>query len=262
MKLSSFKYKTRTGPDYRHGEQVTFLDIKHTFGLGNIRIGSWVTKDEKELAANIIFDALADLAFILSLPPHAIGLRGSLNLVFGSGGRMGVQAHYAPFQRELALAKNAGAGALAHEFWHAYDHYIAGKAFNLSASSKHVHFASNCWLENKPLIEHPLNHRLQSLFNTVLLTDCGSDKHDFVMRSVKADHLLNKRYYSIPTEMMARAFESVIETCTDISNSYLVAGTTTAEALALYPDQSHRDSIYQALIAYFKPLGDALQRNY
>lgn len=261
MKLTSFKYKSRKGPDYRHGEQVSFLDIKHTFGMGSIRVGSWVTREEKDLAANLIFDSLADLAFILALPPKAMGLRGQLNFAFGCGGRKGVQAHYAPYLRELALAKNAGAGALAHEFWHAFDHYIADKAFAIhspSDSRKKLLFASDCWLNNIPTIAHPLNNRLMSIFNTTLLSDDSLDKHDYVSRSVLADKAMSKNYFSLPTEMMARAFESAVETCTEISNPYLVSGTTTAKTLPLFPEIPHRHKIFIALQNYFQPLGMAL----
>ena len=37
---------TRQGPDYRFGEQVTFLDIKQTFGFSHVRVGRWVTREE------------------------------------------------------------------------------------------------------------------------------------------------------------------------------------------------------------------------
>ncbi len=263
MKLTSFKYKTRKGPDYRHGEQVSFLDIKHTFGMGNIRVGSWVTREERDLAANLVFDALADLAYILALPPQAMGLRGNLNLAFGSGGRKGVQAHYAPHYRELALAKNAGAGALAHEFWHAFDHYIADKAFDINDIEllpNRILFASDCWLKNKTQIAHPLNDRLINIFSAMLLSDDGQDKNDFVARSVKADLALSRNYFSLPTEMMARAFEAAVETCPDIENSYLVAGTTNPDVMPVFPDLTHRHRIYEALLAYFKPLGMALSK--
>ncbi len=89
MQLTSFKYKTRKGPDYRHGEQVSFIDIKETFGIGGIRIGKWVNTEEKDLAANLIFDSLADLAYLLALPPSAIGLRMQVlvHLLMSSGMR-------------------------------------------------------------------------------------------------------------------------------------------------------------------------------
>ncbi|MEZ8858445.1 MULTISPECIES: CLCA_X family protein [Vibrio] len=263
MKLTHFKYKTREGPDYRHGDQVSFMDIKQTFGMGSIRVGAWVTKEEKELAANLIFDSLADLAYILALPPEAIGLRGTLGLAFGSGGRKGVQAHYAPNQRELALAKNAGAGALAHEFWHAFDHYIAEKAFEIGDTSgprKQILFASDCWLHDRKVRPHPLNESLMSLFDATLLSDNNLDKHDYVARSVIADKAMSARYFSLPTEMMARAFESVIESCSDIKNAYLVDGTTKPDMYPVYPDMAHRKEIYQALQGYFAPLGRSLSK--
>ncbi|MFZ3438717.1 hypothetical protein L2D37_13330 [Vibrio harveyi] len=263
MQLTSFKYKTRKGPDYRHGEQVSFIDIKETFGIGGIRIGKWVNTVEKDLAANLIFDSLADLAYLLALPPSAIGLRGNLNLAFGTGGSKGVQAHYAPNQRELALAKNAGAGALAHEFWHAFDHYIAEKAFDIgdrSGPQRKTIFASDCWLHNAEHFPHPLNERLLKIFDTTLLSADGQDKHDYVTRSVKADKAMGASYFSQPTEMMARAFEAVVESCSGIENSYLVSGTTKADTIIVYPDIPHRQVIHQALQAYFRPLGEALSR--
>ena len=105
------RHYLREGPDYRFDEQVSFLDIKQQFGFANVRVGKWVSAEESRLAANLIFDSLADLAFILKLPPDAIGLRQTLNLDFGVCGQKGVQAHYVRHERILALAKNAGAGA-------------------------------------------------------------------------------------------------------------------------------------------------------
>ena len=68
----------RQGPDYRFDDQVDFNDIRDTFGFRTMVVGSWVNKQERLLAANLIYDALADLAQILSLPPTAIGLGVSL----------------------------------------------------------------------------------------------------------------------------------------------------------------------------------------
>ncbi|QFU24116.1 hypothetical protein FM038_019500 [Shewanella eurypsychrophilus] len=252
----------RVGPDYRFGEQVSFHDIKETFGLNHIRLGSWVEEDEKHKAANLIFDSLADLAFILKLPPIAIGLRQTLNLAFGSGGQQGVQAHYMPAGRELALAKNAGAGALAHEFWHAYDHYIAAKAFKTRERSGGTAFASNCWLTDVPSIKHPLNQRLELVFATTFLTPDGQDSHEYVDRAVALDKQYGRQYFSKPTELMARAFEACIESHPEISNTYLVNETLDSKLADAggYPELEHRNQIFNALIGYFEPLGEALSR--
>lgn len=249
---------TRHGPDYRFGEQVTFLDIKQTFGFSHVRVGRWVTRKESCIAANLVFDSLADLAFILKLPPLTLGLRQTVSLAFGHGGQKGVQAHYAPSTRELALAKNAGAGALAHEFWHAFDHYIAEKSFQ--SSTKRFQCASDLWLADLPIIEHPLNARLSDIFKMTFLTGNNDEPHDYVRRAIALDKKYQMQYFSRPTEMMARAFEACIESYTEISNPYLVSGTCFS-ALAkegAYPDESHRQRIFQVLINYFEPLGIAL----
>lgn len=248
----------RVGPDYRFGEQVSFSDIKKTFGLNHIRLGRWVEKDERDKAANLIFDSLADLAFILKLPPHALGLRQTLNLAFGTGGQKGVQAHYTPAHRELALAKNAGAGALAHEFWHAFDHYISSKAYYTSPVG--ISFASSCWLADTPPIKHPLNQRLEQLLATALLTNDGTDANEFVSRAVALDKKYGGQYFAKPTELMARAFEACIESYLDINNPYLVNETLNSSLAKVggYPTLEHRQRIFIALIAYFEPLGLAL----
>lgn len=251
----------RHGPDYRFGEQVTFLDIKQTFGFSHVRVGRWVTRDESRIAADLVFDSLADLAFILKLPPLTLGLRETVSLAFGHGGQKGVQAHYAPATRELALAKNAGAGALAHEFWHAFDHYIAAKSFK--PTNKRFQCASDLWLSDLPIIEHPLNARLSEIFKVTLLSGQGDEPHDYVRRAIALDKKHGMQYFSRPTEMMARAFEACIESYTDISNPYLVSGTRFS-AMAkegAYPDAAHRQVIFQALINYFEPLGIALGKN-
>jgi hypothetical protein len=250
----------RMGPDYRFDEQVSFVDVKEVFGLGHIRLGKWVENAERDKAANLIFDSLADLAFILKLPPKALGLRQTLNLAFGSGGQKGVQAHYAPDRRELALAKNAGAGALAHEFWHAFDHYIAPKSFQTPPSR--ISFASHSWIADVKPIVHPLNQRLERVFEVSMLSDDGDDEHDYVSRAIALDKQHATQYFSKPTELMARAFESCIESYADISNPYLVDETLKSALFDAggYPTIAHREQIFGALIDYFEPLGEALGR--
>ncbi|QSX31862.1 CLCA_X family protein [Shewanella cyperi] len=285
----SHRYK-RQGPDHREGEQVTFLEVKQHFGLGHVRVGSWVSREESLLAANLVFDALADLALILGLPPKALGLRESLNLAFGHGGREGVMAHYSPQERTLALAKNAGAGALAHEFWHAFDHFIAPKAFdldtgalNLARFSPGMLCASDLWLKDVPILSHPLNERLSELFRITMLSEDNQQPSDFVNRAVQLDRGSGYCYFSRPSELMARAFEACIETYGSyerldqdtgelypqpLVNPYLVTGTRAKSGTGrsgwgtmpdgAFPEESHRKLIHGALCCYFHPLGRAL----
>ena len=107
----------RNGPDHRSGADVSFLDIVKIFDFQRIKVGRWVTAAEQQLAANLFFDALCDLQTVLQVPTPVISLNGSLALSFGTGGSRGTCAFYQPQGRVLALAKNAGGGSLAHEWF-------------------------------------------------------------------------------------------------------------------------------------------------
>lgn len=238
-RMSRAQGRSRRGPDHRMGEQVSFLEVKQHFGLGHVRVGRWVTAEESLIAANLVFDALADLAMVLGLPPGAMGLRQRLNLAFGHGGQQGVMAHYSPSERTLALAKHAGAGALAHEFWHAFDHHLCDTAMDTGRAPA-GRFASELWLKDVPLICHPLNDRLDALFHRVLLNEAGTEPHEYVREAIRLDKALGRQYFAHPSELMARAFEACIEAegCFELIdtdsgeissqplvNPYLVTGT-------------------------------------
>jgi len=74
---------------------------------------------------NQAYDALHDLANIIGIPPQAVSLNGSLGLAFGSRGAGWASAHYEPDTLVINLTKPRGAGCLAHEFFHALDHYFS-----------------------------------------------------------------------------------------------------------------------------------------
>ncbi len=252
----------RHGPDYRFDEAASFSQIRDTFGFAAVRIGKWVTDEEAEKAANLLFDALADLAFILNVPPATLGLRQKLNLDFGIGGRPGVQAHYAPQTRTLALAKNAGAGALAHEFWHALDHHLADTAFidDGSVTTSAINFATDLWLKDRPLKRHPINEPLELLLREIFLQAQGTDANSFVTQAIALDKQINRYYFAMPTELGARAFEACIESSPEITNRFLVQGTLKQDehTQAAYPTLDHRERILQRLRDYFRRLANYL----
>jgi hypothetical protein len=95
---------------------VNFVMIRRQFDFRGIEMGRWVTPEERDRAAVNFYRALEDLMSVLQGPELLISLRGTLGLQYGKGGRPGVAAHYVPATRQLSLAKNAGAGSLAHEW--------------------------------------------------------------------------------------------------------------------------------------------------
>lgn len=96
---------------------VNFVMIRRQFDFRGIEMGRWVTPEERDRAAVNFYRALEDLMSVLQGPELLISLRGTLGLQYGKGGRPGVAAHYVPATRQLSLAKNAGAGSLAHEWF-------------------------------------------------------------------------------------------------------------------------------------------------
>ncbi|WP_169579659.1 CLCA_X family protein [Saccharospirillum impatiens] len=248
----------RNGPDHRAGTDVGFAEVKRRFGLRTITIGRWVTKAEQAGTANHFYDALSDLQTLLHGPADLLSLRGTLSLTYGSGGQPGVSAHYEPATRTLALAKNAGPGSIAHEWFHALDHYLSDKAFKKATAGR---FASAAWLADSPTIDHPLNRLLFDCFNTILLNETGNGTSEVFKQSVAADRSQNGLYFSLPEELAARAFEAFIQD-SPLKNHFLVKGTKESpEAkLGLYPQGVERERINTAFNTYFQALGTALMR--
>jgi hypothetical protein len=237
---------------------VSFVHIRRQFDFRSIQIGRWVTRDEQARAAGLFYDALADLMSILQGPESLVSLRGSLSLQYGIGGRPGVAAHYDPAQRCFALAKNAGPGSIAHEWFHALDHYLGEKAFSDVPASM---FASKAWLSDATPVAHPLNDRLSECFRCILLDESGEGPSELFRVSALEDRALGTVYYSQPEELCARAFEAYVQD-SGISNNFLVKGTrASAEAKrGLYPQGEQRERINAAFGRYFSQLGAALRR--
>lgn len=232
----------------------TFLDIRRRFQFRSIALGRWVSEAEKQRAADLFYGALCDLMAILRGPEALISLRGSLALQYGKGGQRGVAAHYEPATHTFALAKNAGPGSIAHEWFHAFDHYICEKAFRVGRG-----FGSKAWLANAEAISHPLNEHLRNCYQAVLLNEQGSGPSELFEQSAAQDKRLGTVYYALPEELCARAFEAFVQDA-PIKNSFLVQGTRQTEEaqLGLYPMGAQRERINAAFTDYFTHLGQAL----
>jgi hypothetical protein len=247
----------RNGPSHRDGADVSFQDIVKIFSFRTVTIGKWVTPEEQQIAANLFFDAFCDLMDILQVPEAVISLNGSLSLAFGSGGRKHSCAHYESNTKKLALAKNAGGGSLAHEWFHAFDHYICDKLF---INTSHDQFASQCWLQDTPQISHKLNSKLSLCFEAIFLDADNSQMNEYFSRSAQTDKLLKTFYYARPQELSARAFEACVEDHF-IKNAFLVQGTKQSpEAkMGIYPKDELRATISSNLLNYFYNLGRAMK---
>ncbi|QEL64791.1 hypothetical protein OTERR_13150 [Oryzomicrobium terrae] len=109
----------RTGP----AKDTDFTD---TFGFRGVEFGNWNNQEERQQLLDDAYDGLLDLAEVMGIPPRAMSLNGELALAFGARGHglSGARAHYEPNKAVINLTKMNGAGSLAHEWFHALDHYF------------------------------------------------------------------------------------------------------------------------------------------
>lgn len=114
----------RIGEEIRAGKDVGADDFMNDFGFRGVQFGNWAVKDERQKIINHAFDGMHDLANVLGLPPKAMSLDGKLGMAFGARGTARGVAHYEPSQVVINMTKIKGAGAMAHEWGHALDHYF------------------------------------------------------------------------------------------------------------------------------------------
>ncbi len=129
--------RARTGPERRRGN-VSGDDFMQAFGFRGVEFGNWNNQDERQALMNDAYDGLMDLADVLGVPPKALSLNGDLAIAFGARGH-GLNSARANYERTSAvinLTKERGAGSLAHEWFHAADHYFGRQDGKASAEWK------------------------------------------------------------------------------------------------------------------------------
>lgn len=114
-------------PDVRQGRDIEAEELLTRFGFRGIEFGNWVPQDERQMVINLAYDAMHALCDILGVEPRMASLYGRLALAFGARGRGGkgaFVAHYEPMRTVINLTRIRGAGSLAHEWRHAWDHLL------------------------------------------------------------------------------------------------------------------------------------------
>lgn len=185
-KLRGADNAPRRAYDYRQGQDIAPDDFLSTFKPYGVEFGNWQT--DRQGAVNAAYDALQDLSYSIAIPPAGLFLGGSLGLAFGARGHGAASAHYEPDYRAINLTKPRGAGCLAHEWFHAWDHHQSGRqGFTLTEPLRAAWGA----LRRLPVYQ----------------------------RSVEADKTRAKVYYSTSVEVTARCFEAWVRSRVD--NDYL-----------------------------------------
>lgn len=221
-KLRREKNSPRSGVDHRSGQDISPDGFLSTFSPFGVQFGNWQT--DRVECLNKAFDALSDLCLFLGLKPSDAMLGGRLGLAFGARGKGKAAAHYEPLLRVINLTKTSGAGCLAHEWFHAYDHLL-GEAEGGKYASQEI--------GNKLLRAMPRALR---------------------QRCIAADKTRSKKYYSLPQEIVARCFEAWVRS--RVENDYL-ANIVSYEAFGPkacypYPTPDEMPAVSEAFERLFK----------
>lgn len=205
----------RVGEDYRNGKNVDNAMLMETFGVNGITYGNWVSGPERQAKLNATYDAFLDLANLLGIPPRVISLNGSLGFQFGASGTGGNAAHYRRDDVSINLTRKKGDGTLAHEWWHALDHYFmrAHAGMDMEMGSDHTRsriVPRAGWRVEAGGTQYDYQHSTPGMNE-----DAGrvfAELVHAIKRSKYADRsaAMGRKYWGSNVEMTARAFQAYI----------------------------------------------------
>jgi hypothetical protein len=198
--------RRRSGPDYRGGVDMSPESFLAMFSPYGVEFGNW--QNARAACLNQTTDALMDMAAVIGWAPSRLTFGGRLSLAFGARGHGKAAAHYEPGRRVINLTKTNGAGCLAHEWFHAFDH---------DAGAGEGRDFATC------ILGHNVN-------KTIMCAIPWAMKQ----RSIMADKTRSGIYFSKPEEMAARAFEAWVRSKAD--NDYL-ANITPVESFGPGPSR-------------------------
>lgn len=196
----------------RRAADVTGEDFKNEFGFRGVEFGNWNNQAERQEVMNEAYDGLMDLAEVLGVPSKAIGLNGDLALAFGARGQglSSARAHYERDRVVMNLTKMNGAGALAHEWFHALDHYLGrqdGKASSdwivnpdgtrsLSVKGAESDMASGGFKRANSGVREELRNAYKTLMQTIFYK-----AEQYVEDTAKADKFVGKTREELQKEL-------------------------------------------------------------
>lgn len=211
---------------------VSSQELLDHFGFKSVEYGNWAAQDERQRLLNFAYDALGDLAKIMNVPLKALSMNGTLSMAFGARGGGRFAAHYEPGKLVINMTKVNGAGSLAHEVAHAFDHYLgeldtdnAYKAKARGASGwyskgdysglprkRMVQDAGGKWVPGIEKSLPNLRPELADKINAVMRALYGppGKPTQYASEAQKLSGKSSDGYWLRPTEMWARAFESYV----------------------------------------------------
>jgi hypothetical protein len=269
----------RQGPNYRRDEPITLEKFVETFRFRGVEFGNWVTQTERQGFLDATYDAFMDLSHIFVLPPSFASLGGALGIAFGSRGKGAdnVSAHFELGQWLIHLTKTKGTGALAHEFAHALDAFLAKRNQTdtqfftdrfINSVKGHRSYIQDNLCRSYNLRDQKMMPKFEDLLHQMIKDKGDSESHHQSSFSKSAAHLdsnSKKMYWADPTELFARAFETWMSDRLKEDgqiNEFLVYGTDQSPLswntkVNMYPEGNERERIVAAMEEWVEALVDS-----
>lgn len=239
-------------PDYREGKDVTPEDLKKTFGFADVTMGKYVNAAVRQLHINHFYDSMMDLAKRIGTDPKGMSLGGTLHVAIGALGHGKYSATYHPDQPHpsgkavtaINLTRDRGDGAVAHEWGHALDYFLRrtpkgvaimdrlvthlSRKYDVHSLRKYVMsflkgdiFYQGSKRDYKENATRMLRYELRDIQSGKSQRGGSTEFH---RDAAAMDHGKGEKgkYWTKPTEMFARAFESTVYDTLEGSNPYLV----------------------------------------
>lgn len=172
-------------------------DWQNAYAFYGVEFGNWTNQDYRQIAMNMAFEAMDDLGHAMGISRRDLNLTYQddqcLSLAFGARGHSKAMAHYEHARNVINLTKKRGAGCLAHEYGHAFDHFL-GKFVGEEYASESI--TMDLCKEVQELM------RLICYYSPNYIK--GSEMFDATFCKV------GNGYWASHCEMFARAFESFI----------------------------------------------------
>lgn len=252
------------------------------FEMRGVQWGKSVTDDEREHHLKSLVDSFNDLTDILGLPPQMASFNGKLAIAVGARGKAGTLAHYEPSHQVINLTRSGGAGSLAHEWGHFFDHILhtvskeptqSAKGYKTRAVDKEGAYAHSFASANltgsygglynrpgqKPVPEKPVLKEMRQLSSSKGWSDFATR-----VRKVAHDRKMpeaESKYWQGTVELFARAFERHVQRKLHKEgreNTYLVAVKKAAsDPDGLWPTNEEVDAMAPHFDQLFKSFSES-----
>ena len=190
--LPALEYPERQG-------DVSKEQLKKTFGLRSIKVSTDLSDGDVQDLMNISYDTFRHLAMVIEQPMTAVGLGGNLALNIGihqmnrnTGGC------YSPDIISLQFKTNDDFRHIAHEWLHAFDHYLwytFGETKKVSQNRYSLMSERNLW-QTDSAVKKCLWDLLVKVYES-----------NYYQRSKATAQLAADDYWISNPELLARAFE-------------------------------------------------------